>query len=612
MVLPSMVCSGRVRLQSHDEEVRKYAIVPKMLLPPSRLYLPLIVLFACTCYGSVGAIQISKLTHQRCGHTILNRNPNASFHSTAVKSKRCALFSSTPSDDSDAKSTSSSLSLPSIAPWARALLIFGVGYGIGGASAPGWQRHSKVTTKIGLTKIALILFIVRDVWRSTPKWIKPRITRYGGKVVNLVRAPFRSRKSGLAKKEIIEVVEEDLDDITSVSNIATKIGGVVNVAKRKLEIDKGSDFNVQASFLALMQLLWQVKSRRASSRDQIYRSSGTAVPNEMLDGIDEMFELADLAYDEHKDGDIKQVLKTMGYTLVKHDTTAVPGYLGHYLAINTDTSEGKTAIIGVKGTSNFEDFLTDMCASAVQYNLTNAFYEGGDNTLRCHEGVFISSQRLAEDLLPLINNILLPSGYRIVIVGHSLGAACATILSILLKASTPSLQEDPHLLKVWAFASPPILDAVSALACSDFVTTVVNNCDIIPRADISPLVVTVSVLRAVDKRLKERNLDMSDFQSSVAFLNFLKEKDGEMLMTVDEIASALENALDQTSDLHDPDHLFVPGKVVLLYNLWEKEQEQMEQGQKETQEFTSILNDWIEGLKDADVHADIELGSVAE
>ena len=105
---------------------------------------------------------------------------------------------------------------------------------------------------------------------------------------------------------------------------------------------------------------------------------------------------------------------------------------------------------------------------------------------------------------------------------------------------------------------------------------------------------------------------MSDFQSSVAFLNFLKEKDGEMLMTVDEIASALENALEQTSDLHDPDHLYVPGKVVLLYNLWEKEQEQMEQGQKETQEFTSILNDWIEGLKDADVHADIELGSVAE
>lgn len=56
-----------------------------------------------------------------------------------------------------------------IAPWARPLVVFGLGYVLGGASAPGWQRHERVTSKIGVTKIALALLIARDVWRSTPQ-----------------------------------------------------------------------------------------------------------------------------------------------------------------------------------------------------------------------------------------------------------------------------------------------------------------------------------------------------------------------------------------------------------------------------------------------------------
>jgi len=329
--------------------------------------------------------------------------------------------------------------------------------------------------------------------------------------------------------------------------------------------------------------------------------------------MDDMFELADLAYDEHKDGEIKQVLKGMGYNLIKHDTTAVPGYTGHYIALNSDSSKEKTAVIGVKGTSNFEDFLTDLCASSVQYNLTHPFYDGGSNTLRCHEGVYISSQRLFEELLPVVKNLLIPSGYKITIVGHSLGAGCATLLAMMLRASIPSLQESNKQLKVWAFASPPVLDLSSALACSPFVTTVVNNCDIIPRANISPFAVTVRVMRAVNKRLTEKNLSMSDFKSTLAFLNKIGEgSDGEMLMDEDELAAELDVALERT-DLRDPDHLYVPGKVVVMYDLWEKEQNRMQKQQTETEkDFTNILKDWMQTVKKADVHSsDVDLSNIS-
>lgn len=381
------------------------------------------------------------------------------------------------------------------------------------------------------------------------------------------------------------------------------------MAERKLEIEEKEDFNFQVSFIALIRLIQQVKSKRDSSsaRDQIYRSSGTAVPTEMLEGLDHLFELADLAYDEHEDGSIKEVLKGMGYNLIKHDTTAVPGYLGYYMAINSDPSGDKTAIIGIKGTSNFEDFLTDMCASAVEYNLTSPFYKDGSKTLRCHEGVLISSQRLLEDLLPTIKNLLIPSGYKIRIVGHSLGAACATFLAILLRSSIPSLQNE-DLLKVWAFASNPVLDLNSALACSSFVTTVVNNCDVVPRANISPLVVTMEMLRAVNKRLKEQNSDVS----TIEYLYQLYDgKDGEMLMSADDIYVELDNAL-KRAELEDPDHLYVPGQVVLMYNLWEKEQQQKlsqeDQKEEDTQkDFSTILKGWIMTMKDMNMHSDVSV-----
>ncbi len=451
--------------------------------------------------------------------------------------------------------------------------------------------------------------------------------------------------------------ESQQDDITDISNFITKVKQVLHVAKSKIEAEEHSSgeaytiSEMRLSLLAHLQLLWQIKARRGGSRDELYRGSGERVemPSSssnnkhglLLEGADEMFELADLAYNEHVSGeDLKVVLKGMGYHLIKHDATnPVPGYLGHYVAISSydddDSSLGegssssfkkkkeKIAVIGIKGTSTFEDLLTDMCANSVEYTLDRPFYQGGSNKLRCHEGVYISSQRLVADLLPLVKNLLMPSGYKIVIVGHSLGAGCATIVSLLLRASIPSLQTDVDKLKVWAFASPPVLDLTSSRGCSSFVTTIVNNCDVVPRFNIGPFVVTVRLLRAMHKRLKERNLGMTDLLLKEWLKKShkdLEEDDDadEMLMSVEEYVSAITDAISRSDD-HDPDHLYVPGKVLVLYDLWEKEQ-LLEDGRKESnKDYATILKEWVQHLKEEDTlrssiddDGDSKTASVAE
>lgn len=113
-----------------------------------------------------------------------------------------------------------------VAPWARALLIFGLGYGLGGASAPGWQRQSRVASRVGATRIALIVLVLRDVWRSTPQWAKPRIAKYGRNVINFLSVPFRKK----SVRYLDETDVEDGDDITDISNIATKIQSAVSLS----------------------------------------------------------------------------------------------------------------------------------------------------------------------------------------------------------------------------------------------------------------------------------------------------------------------------------------------------------------------------------------------
>ena len=87
--------------------------------------------------------------------------------------------------------------------------------------------------------------------------------------------------------------------------------------------------------------------------------------------------------------------------------------------------------------------------------------------------------------------------YRFIIVGHSLGAGVASVVSCLLHEEFPDL-------KCFAYAAPaPCLDERTAIWAEEFCTTVVLGSDLVPRISI----VTVLKMRIqVLKALRSTNL----------------------------------------------------------------------------------------------------------
>lgn len=81
-------------------------------------------------------------------------------------------------------------------------------------------------------------------------------------------------------------------------------------------------------------------------------------------------------------------------------------------------------VIGVKGTSTFEDMLTDACGLAASYTLDAPFVKKGGTEIRCHEGILISSLRMADDLQAFVEELILPSGYEIIILWVQLLLIC--------------------------------------------------------------------------------------------------------------------------------------------------------------------------------------------
>ena len=83
------------------------------------------------------------------------------------------------------------------------------------------------------------------------------------------------------------------------------------------------------------------------------------------------------------------------------------------------------------------------------------------------------------------------NGYRIRLVGHSLGGGVATLMGMLilkhldrmpgLSQNIASTQEETAALKVYAYGTPSCLDATLAESVNSFVTTVVLHDDVFPR-----------------------------------------------------------------------------------------------------------------------------------
>lgn len=207
----------------------------------------------------------------------------------------------------------------------------------------------------------------------------------------------------------------------------------------------------------------------------------------------------------------------------------------------------RTVVIAVRGTETPEDLITDgLCrectlsaedldglmshpCSDIRQNIKTSFPHYG------HSGIAVAARELflqiegnrgnSGDEEPALRSYLSSlmgpgcecDGYKLRIVGHSLGGAIAAMLGLRLYNRYPNLH-------VYAYGSLPCVDSVVAEACSDFVTSIVYNNEFSARLSVGSIlrlraaaIMTLSQDSKTDTaliyRLARRFLYLGQYQS---------------------------------------------------------------------------------------------------
>ncbi|KAJ4726850.1 Sn1-specific diacylglycerol lipase alpha [Melia azedarach] len=159
----------------------------------------------------------------------------------------------------------------------------------------------------------------------------------------------------------------------------------------------------------------------------------------------------------------------------KNSSVMRPGY---YIGIDP---RKKLVIFGIRGTHTVYDLITDIVSSSHE----EVTFEGYST----HFGTAEAARWFLTHEIGTIRQCLENhKGFRLRLVGHSLGGAIASLLAIMLrKKSLKELGFSPDIITAVGYATPPCVSRELAESCSDFVTTVVMQDDIIPRLSTTTL-----------------------------------------------------------------------------------------------------------------------------
>ncbi|KAL9227581.1 hypothetical protein vseg_003255 [Gypsophila vaccaria] len=188
-------------------------------------------------------------------------------------------------------------------------------------------------------------------------------------------------------------------------------------------------------------------------------------------------ELAKGCYRETAAGLAKQSMLRENNILkfVKNSSMLRPGY---YIGIDP---RRKLVILGIRGTHTVYDLVTDIVSTS-----------DGDVTFEgytTHFGTAEAARWFLDHEMGTLRKCLQEhEGFRLRLVGHSLGAATASLLAIMLrKRSNKELGFDPNMVTAVGIATPPCVSKELAESCCGYVTNVVMQDDIVPRLSIASL-----------------------------------------------------------------------------------------------------------------------------
>lgn len=179
-------------------------------------------------------------------------------------------------------------------------------------------------------------------------------------------------------------------------------------------------------------------------------------------------------------------------------TRAQPSF---YLIRDHDHRE---IVVVFRGTQSLHDLVVDLTADEETITLPDG--QGGQRGFQCHGGILRAARRLIDpSTSPLLTKVDLAlrenEGYTLVLTGHSLGAACASVVAALIATRDPGEHPRWRLnascglpadrpLRAMCFGQPPIVDGELAALCASgggedaLVTSVTLGTDVVPRIGV--------------------------------------------------------------------------------------------------------------------------------
>ncbi|XP_026400995.1 uncharacterized protein LOC113296852 [Papaver somniferum] len=151
---------------------------------------------------------------------------------------------------------------------------------------------------------------------------------------------------------------------------------------------------------------------------------------------------------------------------------------GYYIGIDI---RNKLVILGIRGTHAVYDFITDVISSSEK----EVTFEGFSS----HFGTAEAARWfLRHEIVTIRKCLEKHEGFRLRLVGHSLGGAAASLLAIMLrKKSEEELGFSPDIVTAIGVGTPPCLSKELAESCASYVSTLVLQDDIVPRLSVASL-----------------------------------------------------------------------------------------------------------------------------
>ncbi|KAI9286602.1 hypothetical protein BC943DRAFT_336323 [Umbelopsis sp. AD052] len=175
--------------------------------------------------------------------------------------------------------------------------------------------------------------------------------------------------------------------------------------------------------------------------------------------------------------------------IVKDDKSYAPSY---YLIKDHDS---KTIILSFRGTYSLDDLAVDLTC---EYDDFILFGDQPPRTYRVHSGMYRAARAIYQEgsgvLMTAVKQALVENdGYGLVLVGHSLGAAIAAILTLMLaspESCTTTLQSGlPPFrpVKTYCLATPCCMDIQLSERSRKLITSMVYSYDVITRLSLGSI-----------------------------------------------------------------------------------------------------------------------------